>query len=192
MPDLMNPQVQALFDKVRSVLGGAEQDKFFAYLGGRVGVMAEGFAREVPPEPNGRPLELFYDRTSTAKKPYKTLTGETRRPGQTFKSKFKTQKQQGFVVMLMKKDGNYSRSGLLPNSMTHQVTLVAGGCIVAVGSNLDYAERVVGDLDKQSHYHAQTGWVPLEETMQRHVPEFRSEIVGSGQAYLTGYLKGSK
>lgn len=188
MTDLMNSEVQALFDKVHSLLDGDEQARFFAYIGGRVGVMAEGFAREVPPEPNGRPLELFYERTSTAKQPYKTATGEVRKPGQSFKSKFKTQKQQGMVVMLMKKDGNYKRSGLLPNSMTHQVVVVKGGCVVSVGTNLSYAEHVIGGRDVQSHYHAQTGWVPLDENIQNHTAEFRGEIVTSGAGYLKGYL----
>jgi hypothetical protein len=187
MTDLMNSEVQALFDKVRSLLDGDGQDQFFAYIGGRVGVMGEGFAREYAPEPNGRPLELFYDRTSAAKKPYKTLTGETRKPGQSFKSKFKTQKQQGAVILKMQKGGT-GRTGILGNSMTHLVVVVRGGALVSVGTNVDYAERVIGSRDVQNKYHAASGWLPLDENIDSHVPEFRDEIVTSGSAYLKGYL----
>ena len=191
MTDLINPQVQALFDKVHSLLDGEAQDQFFAYIGGRVGVMAEGFARDYPPESNGRPLELFYDRTSQAQKPYKTPSGEVRKPGQSFKSKFKTQKQQGAVILKMKKGGG-SRTGSLANSITHQVVVVRGGALVAVGTNLSYAERVIGGRDVQNHYLAANGWLPLTETIEQHIPEIRDEIVNSGQAYLSGYMKGGK
>jgi hypothetical protein len=187
MTNLINAEVHALLDKVRSVLDGDEQERFFAYIGGRVGVMAEGVAREYPAEPNGRPLELFYDRTSQAKKPYKTPDGNVRKPGQSFKSKFKTQRQQGAVILKMRTNKG-GRTGLLGNSITHAVVVAKGGAVVTVGTNLDYAEHDIGSRDVQNHYHQQTGWQPLDENIERHVPEFRDEIVTSGSAYLKGYL----
>lgn len=155
----------------------AQRDILF-FLGGRVGTMAEGFLRaSVPPEPNGRPLELFYTRTNAK--------------GQSFQSKFKSLKQQRKVIMLGKKGKiPFSRTGFLPNSYTHAVSIVDTGVIVQVGTNSQDAEYTVGDPDVQNHYHAKTGWEPVSETVGAHTADYQQEIVTSGKPWLVGYLKG--
>jgi len=177
-------------------LGNADaQRDFLLFVGGRVGTLAESHLRAaIPEEPNGRPLELFYTRTSEAKKPYKLKGGLiVGRPGEQFKSKFKSLKQQRKVIMLAKQGKiPRSRTGFLPNSYTHAVTFEATGAIVSVGTNLDYAEWVVGNSDVQSHYHQESNWKPVSETIAAHTDDYGQEIVTSGKPWLVGYLKGGK
>lgn len=175
-----------------AALGNVEaQTDFLTFIGGRIGTLAESYARAYPPEPNGRPLELFYTLTSTAKKPYTTKSGQQRTPGGAYQSKFKSLKQNRKVVILMK-NGPRTRTGQLGNSITHHVTVAGGGIVVAVGTNLSYAEWVIGAEGVQNRYHDLTGWQRLGETIAAHTEDFASEVVVSGKPWLVDYLKGDK
>lgn len=167
------PAIDALFARVESLLDGPAQDDFFGYLGGRIGTMAEGFAREMPERQEGVPLPKVY-----------TLDGKP--------SKFKSRKQRAFVMRLADKGKiPRTRTGQLANSMTHEVTVLRGGAIVAVGTNLSGAEYVL-DIERQNRYLAMLGWVPLQTRFEQHAQDLRQETVSAGQGYLDGYIAGKK
>ncbi len=165
--------IDALFARVESLLDGPAQDDFFQYVGGRVGTMAEGIAREMPERREGVPLPKIY-----------TLNGK--------QSAFKSRAQQAFVMKLAK-SGKIprTRTGQIANSMTHEVTVLAGGAIVAVGTNLSGAEYVL-DVDRQNRYLAMLGWVPLQTRFAAHTDEFKQETIDAGQGFIDGYIAGKQ
>jgi hypothetical protein len=165
--------IDALFARVESLLDGPAQEQFFMHVGGRVGVFAEGIAREMPERREGVPLPLAY-----------TLDGKP--------SKFKSRKQRAFVMRLSKQGKiPRTRTGFLANSMTHEVTVLQGGAIVAVGTNLQGAEYVL-DIDRQNRYLASLGWVALQTRFAEHTDDFKQVTITAGQGFLDGYIAGKQ
>lgn len=122
-------------------------------VGARVGVAAESLVPEYPPA-SRKPLPLFYDRTDVQGRPYK--------------SKFKSAKQQRYVMALARKGKiPYRRTGQLGRSLTSRVVRVTPQQVdVSIGTNLTYGPYVKGKPPVQSHYH--TGvWTSLEDDIQK-------------------------
>lgn len=128
----------------------AEAETILRFVGGRVGGKAEELAGGYPPQTHN-PLPLFYDRT--------------RPNGKGYRSKFKSAKQQRYVMALAARGGIPSkRTGKLGQSITSEVIDVSpNGATVAVGTNRSYAPYVIGK-ETQSHYHA-GNWIPLEDQL---------------------------
>lgn len=128
-------------------------------VGRVVGVAAESVVSDYPP-PTGKPLPVYYTRT--------------RKDGSSFKSKFKSARQQGKVMALIK-EGKvpYKRTGQLGRSFTSGIQSVTNTDVtVSVGTNLGYAPYVI-DRYRQSHYHA-GNWQTLQSDVERGIPKIRT------------------
>lgn len=128
----------------------AEAETILRFVGGRVGAKAEELAGGYPPQIHN-PLPLYYNRT--------------RPDGTVYQSKFKTAKQQRYVMALAARGGIPSkRSVKLGQSITSEVVSAsASGATVAVGTNIAYGPYVIGK-EMQSHYH-RGNWIPLEDRL---------------------------
>jgi hypothetical protein len=140
----------AELDRYSRALSASEVADVLRYVGGRVGLKAEELAGAVPP-PSRKSLALFYTRTHP--------------DGSSYKSKFKSAKQQGYVMALAARGGiPRKRTGKLPQSITSEVISAdETGATVAVGTNYQGAQYVIGK-ETQSHYH-RGNWVPLEDAL---------------------------
>lgn len=127
------------------------------------GVTAEGAVSEYP-RASGKPLAVYYTRTSA--------------DGKTYKSKFKSLKQQRYVMALAA-DGKipYRRTGTLGRSITSTAAASGRTAAVRVGTNRTYAKYVIGDAPApQSHYHQGT-WTPLSEDLLKARPDIVTAFV---------------
>lgn len=164
--DLNLDQAQSLLTRISNVFSPATTDQIMLYAGQRVGVAAEQAIKEdMYPPPSGRALPLFYTRQ--------------RADGSTYQSKFKSEKQQRYVMMLAKKGLiPRKRTGLLGNSITSAATIIANGVVwVRVGSNLVYA-GVVMDEDQQSHYFVGV-WTPIQISIQSALPTLNKVAISA-------------
>lgn len=162
----------ALIAQVRDVIADTPTRRTaLEFAGRKAGVVAEQLAGGYP-EPSRRPLTVFYDRVSVT-------------TGRAFKSKFKSLKQQRFVMRLAAQGKiPYTRTGLLGRSITSDAISNGDGVVINVGTNDQKAKYVIGLLD-QSHYHMGT-WPVLVETITRG----KAQIVGAFETALTGWLRG--
>ena len=97
---------------------GPARDAALNYAGSLAGAKAEEIAGSYP-VPSRKPLALWYDRVDAQGRPYK--------------SKFKTMKQQRFVMRLAAKGKiPYRRTGRLGASITSETHIVDTGVIVMV------------------------------------------------------------
>lgn len=168
--------VNDLLDIVYETFSPAVVNDMMLYVGERVGVKAEGLVSEYPPA-SGKPLPVYYTRQ--------------RADGTAFLSKFKTLRQQRKVMMLIK-EGKvpYKRTGTLGKSITSSARIIGVGVVdVSVGSNLDYALRVI-DRDTQSHYHAGT-WTPLQDDIENGLGELSATAQSSVKRWVERRLNGN-
>lgn len=176
--------------QAQSILSDANMTTLFRAVGQAVGVAAESVVSEYPPA-SGKPLAVYYDRTSTAAKPYRPAKGAPlRTPGATFRSKFKSARQQGKVFAL-KKEGKipYRRTGTLGKSITSKVTEAdAKGATVSVGSNIPYAPFVL-DESEQSHYH-QGVWTPIQQDIRDNLPTLQRAADNEAGKVLSDIVRG--
>ena len=115
----------------------------------KVGVVAEGRVSEYPVPPS-KPLPKIYQRTRS-------------KDGSTYLSKFKSMKQQVFVVKKMQEEGRYTRTGTLGGSISSEAKRVKTFKFeVSVGTNIDYAPLVIGEREDQAMIH-QDRWTPLSD-----------------------------
>ena len=159
------------------------------YAADRVGAAAEelmpGASSQQPyPPQTHNPLPLYYDRMTLPVYKYKmingkrTRTSEISKPPLPYKSKFKSLRQQRYVMALASKGKlPYRRTGTLGKSFTHSLpTLLSTGIVqVTVGTNLSYAPFVVGQ-STQSHYH-QGNWPTVETALASHATELEAVAV---------------
>lgn len=152
----------AALETVNHTFGESAVNDILLITGRKVGVMAEGLVSDYPPASH-KPLPLWYTRQ--------------RPDGTTYKSKFKSMRQQKLVMALVKQGKvPYRRTGTLGKSITSRSRLIDSGVVsIAIGSNLRYAPYVI-DLDRQSHYHAGT-WTPLQTNLERGLPTLISIAV---------------
>src|SRR5690348_6442772 len=137
------------FDRMINGLSDDSLENILEVTGRAVGVAAEGVVSEYP-EPSGKPLERFYDRVDSK--------------GRAYKSKFKSIKQQRYVMALVNRGGvPYRRTGQLGKSITSDIRdLSPTSVTVVVGTNDTKAKYVIGTPEEgQSHYH-QGNWTPLQ------------------------------
>ena len=142
-----------------------------------IGVTAESVVSDYP-LPSGKPLEKFYTRT--------------RADGSTYKSKFKTARQQG-KVMALAKAGKipYRRTGQLGRSITSGIQSVSERDVtVSIGTNLSYAPYVI-DRVRQSHYH-RGNWTPLQDDMEKGFPKIRQKALDTFVSGVNAAIKGKK
>lgn len=160
----------ALIDRCTAIVDDTdERNKMLLYAARVASVKAEEVAGGYP-SPSGKPLEVFYERTDTN--------------GRAFKSKFKSFRQQRKVFALIKQGQvPYRRTGRLGTSMTSAAYIVDTGVVIQVGTNDPKAPFVIGR--EQSHYHAGT-WPVLQMQIDMHA----DEIVGVFSVALGGYLRG--
>lgn len=139
-------------DRMGRVFSDAEREQILRYVAGKVGVKAETVALPAYPPQSGKPLAVFYERQ--------------RKDGATYRSKFKSLKQQRYVMALAARGGiPTKRTGKLGQSITSAVTSVSSAeATVAVGTNRTYAPYVIGGEGQQSHYHA-GNWPQMEANL---------------------------
>lgn len=169
-----------LLDTASQVMSPSGVTDVLLYAADRVGLAAEelmpGASSQTPyPPQTHNPLPLYYDRMTLPVYKTKTVNGkrvktsEIARPPQPFKSKFKSLRQQRYVMALMAKGQiPYRRTGTLGKSFTHSqpIVLSPGLVQVSVGTNVIYAPFVVG-VGTQSHYH-QGNWPTVETALASH------------------------
>jgi hypothetical protein len=145
-------------DRVINGLSDSSMQGVMEFTGRAVGVAAEGYASEYP-EPSGKPLAKYYTRQ--------------RRDGSTYQSKFKTLKQQRFVMALVAKGGvPYRRTGLLGRSITSDIRELSPSSVtVAVGTNDPKAKYVIGTPDEGQNHYFNGVWTPLQTNLDDHQSE---------------------
>lgn len=161
--------------QVRNVLTGEELKGVLRAVGNAVGVTALASVSEYP-APSGKPLPLAYTRTVTAARPYYTPSGVLRVPGAQYKSKFKTLKQQRFVLASIRGAAGfkrisvpYRRTGALGRSIIYEIVALSTRLVVvSIGTNLSYARYVI-DIDDQAPYF-QNVWTPLQTDIAQALP----------------------
>lgn len=190
-------EVDAEFKRIKKLLSPPARRTILEHMAERVAIVGAGVGKPVYPPPSGKPLAQFYSRVVTAKKPYKTASGELRVPGGTYKSKFKSAKQQGYVLALMRggrKKGKgkgkslsgkkYRRTGMLGRSINGEVIKVTEkSADVMIGSNLKYAPFVI-DETEQSNYHKGT-WPIIQQQLRRGMYDIN-------EAALKAFIKKAK
>lgn len=170
-----------VLDTVESIFEPGTSLAILMYAADRVGAAAvelmPGSSNRTPyPPQTNNPLPLYYDRMTAPVYRYRTKNGkryktdEVVKPPTPYKSKFKSDAQQRYVMMLASKGLlPYKRTGQLGKSFTHSKPVALSTAIVevSVGTNLTYAPYVVG-LGRQSHYHA-GNWPLLEDALANGV-----------------------
>lgn len=146
---------EAALQRQIDALSSGNLETAMAAAGRAAGVAAESVISPYPP-PSGRPLDRFYQRTNAE--------------GKTYLSKFKSRRQQGYVLSLAARGLiPRRRTGQLGRSITSDVRDVsADGVTVVVGTNLNYAPFVI-DRYRMSAYHKGT-WTPLQDDVERGLP----------------------
>ena len=147
---MINIAIQTIthpLDNLDALLGPKMPGVLYA-VGAKVGVAAESVVSDYP-APSGKPLAEYYTRTS-------------KRTGKTFKSKFKSAAQQGYVFHLLRAGKlPYRRSGQLGRSITSKVVeATASSVSVAVGTNLSYAKYVIGTPSEGQNAYFAGVWTP--------------------------------
>lgn len=149
-------ELDAAMSRVLISLSPAGQTQVMGAAGRAAGVSAEGFVSPYPLA-SGKPLAKWYTRTD--------------KQGKTYQSKFKSLKQQRYVLALAARGAiPYRRTGTLGKSITSDVeNATADGVTVRVGSNYKGAPYVI-DRYRQSHYHTGT-WATIQDDIEAHLPE---------------------
>lgn len=174
-------ELKALLKKLSRALSKDKLDKIALRLGGLVGAAAEARAREYP-KPARKKLEKIY-----------TLDVAFGRKVKPYKSIFKSAKQAAFVILSLR-DGKLvvprKRTGTLGKSITHSVKVVGTHVGITVGTNLGYAEKVIGKPPAQSWYHQGT-WTPLVDAVSSNeaLDEYREILKTNLKALVAGLLK---
>lgn len=179
--------------RLRIALSNEELRSLLQKTGEGIGVAALSVISDYPP-PSGKPLPLIHTRIVTAVRPYVATDGSRRISGMTYRSKFKSAKQQGYVMALIaankpkarkgKTGGKaksraqvakrgagtfpYKRTGTLGKSLLYEVKVFAraGYVTVVIGSNLGYAPFVL-DKAQQAEYHKGT-WTPIQDDLDNN------------------------
>jgi hypothetical protein len=165
----IDDNVSKALRKFESVIGGAALVPIMLKAGQAAGVAAESVVSPYPTA-TGKPLAVWYTRQ--------------RKDGTTYKSKFKSAKQQGYVMALAARGLiPYKRTGTLGRSITSEARNASViGVDIVIGSNRKYAPLVIGKPPQQSHYH-QGNWTPLADNVERNVQTIADAF---GRAALKG------
>lgn len=144
------------FDRMINGLSDESLENILAVTGRAVGVAAESVVSEYP-EASGKPLERFYDRVDSK--------------GRAYKSKFKTLRQQKYVMALGARGGiPYRRTGQLGKSITSDIRdLSPTGVTVVVGTNDTKAKYVIGTPEEGQNRYFFGVWTPLADDMRNNL-----------------------
>jgi hypothetical protein len=138
-----------------------ERGTILKALAQKIAVTAQAQVSD-PPEPSRAPLEAIYERE-------RIRGGEP--TGETYYSKFKSREQQGYVfgVVIENDLTPYVRGRNTSEQLTAQlgalpfdITMSDNAAIITIGTDVTYAQLVVGRTDQQSFYH-RANWTPLED-----------------------------
>lgn len=153
--------LNAVNKQLGTVLNVVHSERLLAYVGRRIGIAAESVVPEYPLV-SGKPLPKIYQRR--------------RKDGTTYLSKFKSQKQQGKVFMLLKQGKiPYRRTGQLGRSITSAIKELTNASVsVVIGTNTPYAPYVIGDDNEQALYHKGVWW-QLVKVIERELPVINAE-----------------
>lgn len=176
--DLDLSKVQPMLTRISNVFSPAVTDQIMLYAGDRVGAAAEAAVKEdMYPPPSGKALPIFYTRT--------------RKDGTTFQSKFKSDKQQRYVMMLVSKGLiPYKVTGKLGQSIAWVTALADSGVVlVRVGSNLPHSVYVL-DADQQSYYFKGV-WTPLQRSVEAAMPMLNKVAVDAIISQVNKRIKGN-
>jgi len=157
-------------DRLAKIFTVDVRKKILAQAGKRMGVAAESFTPDYPPQPN-KPRPKIYQRT--------------RADGSTYLSAFQSQKQQGKVFSLIKSGKiPYTRSGTLGRSITSGISQLTGSSVtVTIGTAVKYAPAVIGhDLQRDSYFDY---WWQLYKVMEDN----QQAIEAEGQKALTAGIE---
>lgn len=171
----LSGNVDAALNRLGAITGRGALQPILLRAGKAAAAAAEGVAVTYP-KPSGKPLPLYYTRQD--------------KNGRSYKSKFKSQAQQG-LVMALARAGLIPRprTGLLGRSITSRVEADGNVVIVYVGTNIPYAPPVIGQPPVQSHYH-QGSWTPMADNLRNNVDVIRraaeAEIVAGIREHLAG------
>lgn len=158
----LKSNIQAGMRRYKQAFGSQALQAAMLDAGKYAGTIAEGVVSEYP-KATRKPLPKIYTRT--------------RKDGKTYKSKFASKKQQGYVFALgVKGKIPYRRSGELGRSITSSADISGTAVIVRVGTNKPYAPKVIGDSPRpQSAYH-RGNWKPMTSSLQRGMPLISSRF----------------
>lgn len=166
---MVDTDLRALYDeldRLQRFLTPDQLGRALEYAGARMGVRAERAFDEYPIA-SGAPLAAVYTRE--------------RADGTTYQSKFKTARQQGYVMRLAKQGRiPYRRTGQLGRSITSRVYVDTSGAsvVVRVGSSDPKAPYVIGGPNQQSNYHAGT-WPNLPQRLAEQFDDiYRAGVDG--------------
>ncbi|MDD5001487.1 MAG: hypothetical protein PHO55_10960 [Thiomonas arsenitoxydans] len=155
--------LQAQFQELRDILSSASTEAILRDVGRVVGEEVISLIGEYPPA-SGNELPLYYTRVDAK--------------GRSYKSKFKSLRQQRRVFALIR-EGKvpYRRTGTLGKSLTWDIeSSSAERVVVVVGTNIPYGPLVY-DEERQSHYHRGT-WTPIQVTIRDNLPAL-AEVAGA-------------
>lgn len=162
--------------RVRELFGTGVVAVILRDSGAAAGVAAESVVSDYP-KVTGNKLAVYYTRQ--------------RKDGSTYLSKFKSQKQQYYVVKVLGEAGKipHRRTGTLGKSITSSVEQVnADEVLTKVGTNKRYAPFVIGLPPVQSHYH-QGNWTPLETNLQRNIVKITRVFENTARRRIREYLQ---
>lgn len=155
--------------RLASILGVKGLEFVYTQAGKVVGAAMEASFAEYPTKQTGVQLPAFYVRT--------------RADGTTYQSKFKSRKQQAYVILLGKKGKiPYRRTGMLGKSYHSSVRVVGHTVSVATDSNLPYTPFVIGD--QQNHFLASLGWRNEKDILRQDTPRLTALYSSQVQALL--------
>ncbi len=143
------------FDNMINALSDSSLQTIMEFTGRAVGVAAESVVSEYPPA-SGKPLEKFYDRVDAK--------------GHTYKSKFKSLRQQKYVMALGARGGiPYRRTGQLGRSITSDIRdLSSNGVTVIIGTNDPKAKFVIGTPEEGQNRYFANVWTPLSDDISQN------------------------
>jgi hypothetical protein len=176
--EINSDSLERVLNQLHALFVGAESDALLVNAGERVGEKVIELVGEYPRQ-SRKPLPVFYTRT--------------RADGSTYRSKFKSRKQQGYVFGVLVKENRipYRRTGNLGASFIQQTTRTPDGLIIKVSATVPYASLVVGDDDEQSQYHAGT-WSQLGEIITDNetllIGQLEQDLITAIEARLGGAL----
>lgn len=160
--------------EVEAKLGNAGKTKLLTQAGKATGVKGEAFFAEYP-ERQYKPLPVFYVRK--------------RAKGGSYRSKFKTAKQQGYFFGVLIKKGlvPYKRSGNLGQTYSSSVEVTAQSVRITWGSSASYSEFVIGK--KQNHFLGTLGWQKEDDKLQDHATELTAFFEKTTLGLINAVLK---
>lgn len=166
-------EIERALAKKAKVLEPASLTRIGIAAGKVTGLRLENTFREYPPEPSHE-LTKRYTRTG--------------KDGKTYQSKFKSLKQQRYVLWLLKTKGRYTRKGNLGRSLYSVSVALNQGTISIQLRGIGYSQYVIGN--RQIEYHQTTGWPLVKVKVTTELDAYTEVYKDTYIALLERQLKG--